>query len=510
MAIPMLNMPNKIKGGRWTVARFFLVSTAYTSAWLAVSSQLDYFKDLYGPQILLQLNIAYYLPTVPLLLLSSLLDRHLDRKLGVARNILLRLLLGLVGYGLLAAWFPFQPTDLSVLIITVVALGLFSGLAFSASYQLVSRFANKNVIALGMGCTAAGPLVLALELCAGIGPHASHADMVLLYGAVALIVAAGAAAAASLVARHWAALDAGAGGEPAAGFTSAGAAPEGPRMPLLSPGGPLECGPRSGSGSALMHPLVSYSSLEPYRTYMSTDGEVVADDGSFHGALERAAPYDAWKADCAAHGGAGPGAWNPAAPPTPPAPAAAAWGPGSPAQQVGAGREVLHAIRLPLTAHFVSSTISLTVFPFFTYVPSSGLLGESFPRILFFARVFADIAGRLAPRSRFATPSSPRALLGVALFKLALVPIFFAYLKAPPAWRSDVGALLLVCVLWLLGGWSNTSVNLLAPRLVLPELKGTAAAYMAIAYQTAHFLGLAVAVCLALLLYGDTTGRRPH
>lgn len=41
------------------------------------------------------------------------------------------------------------------------------------------------------------------------------------------------------------------------------------------------------------------------------------------------------------------------------------------------------------------------------------------PKILFFARVFADIAGRLAPRSRFATPSSPRALLGVALFKLA-------------------------------------------------------------------------------------------
>ncbi|RMZ55669.1 hypothetical protein APUTEX25_000252 [Auxenochlorella protothecoides] len=40
-------------------------------------------------------------------------------------------------------------------------------------------------------------------------------------------------------------------------------------------------------------------------------------------------------------------------------------------------------------------------------------------KILFFARVFADIAGRLAPRSRFATPSSPRALLGVALFKLA-------------------------------------------------------------------------------------------
>ena len=32
----------KIKGGRWTVARFFLVSVAFTSAWLAVSSQREW------------------------------------------------------------------------------------------------------------------------------------------------------------------------------------------------------------------------------------------------------------------------------------------------------------------------------------------------------------------------------------------------------------------------------------------------------------------------------------
>ena len=44
----------KIKGGRWTVARFFLVSTAYTSVWLAVSSELGYYKNLHGPQVLLQ------------------------------------------------------------------------------------------------------------------------------------------------------------------------------------------------------------------------------------------------------------------------------------------------------------------------------------------------------------------------------------------------------------------------------------------------------------------------
>ena len=51
----------------------------------------------------------------------------------------------------------------------MVALGLFSGIAFSASYQLVSRFANKNVIALGLGCSASGPLVLALQILCGVG-----------------------------------------------------------------------------------------------------------------------------------------------------------------------------------------------------------------------------------------------------------------------------------------------------------------------------------------------------
>lgn len=88
-----------------------------------------------------------------------------------------------------------------------------------------------------------------------------------------------------------------------------------------------------------------------------------------------------------------------------------------------------------------------------------------------------------------------------------MVPVFFVYLRAPPAWRSDVAALGLVFLLWMLGGWVNTSANLFAPRLVGPELKGTAAGLMAIAYQTAHFIGLAVAVVVALAMYGDIT---PH
>lgn len=109
-----------------------------------------------------QLNIAYYLPSIPLLIVSAFLDKPLEARLGgcyplaawhplaacqaafdwgvlvsslpaslpavchapstsparcagrpplagVARTILTRLLLGLVGYGAVCAWFPFMP-----------------------------------------------------------------------------------------------------------------------------------------------------------------------------------------------------------------------------------------------------------------------------------------------------------------------------------------------------------------------------------------------------------------
>lgn len=49
----------------------------------------------------------------------------------------------------------------------------------------------------------------------------------------------------------------------------------------------------------------------------------------------------------------------------------------------------------------------------------------------------------------------------------------------------------------------NTMANVLAPRLVPPHLKPTAAGLMAITYQTSHFMGLLIATLSALLLYGD-------
>ena len=64
------------------------------------------------------------------------------------------------------------------LLSAVIALGVFGGIAFSAAYQLVSRFANKNVIALGLGCSAGGPVVLLVEVLLGMGPSPTQRQQV--------------------------------------------------------------------------------------------------------------------------------------------------------------------------------------------------------------------------------------------------------------------------------------------------------------------------------------------
>ena len=56
---------------------------AHSIGWFTVSSLLGYYALLYGPQILLLMNIAYYLPSIPLLLLSAFCDEWLDKTFGM-------------------------------------------------------------------------------------------------------------------------------------------------------------------------------------------------------------------------------------------------------------------------------------------------------------------------------------------------------------------------------------------------------------------------------------------
>lgn len=64
---------------------------AYNVPWTAISSLLGQFSYHFKqPRILLYLNLAYFLPSVPALLIHSSLQERLERRYGLPKAALLR------------------------------------------------------------------------------------------------------------------------------------------------------------------------------------------------------------------------------------------------------------------------------------------------------------------------------------------------------------------------------------------------------------------------------------
>lgn len=109
---------------------------------------------------------------------------------------------------------------------------------------------------------------------------------------------------------------------------------------------------------------------------------------------------------------------------------------------------------------------SFVVFPFFTYVPSSGWLGPKLPKLLFMVKITIDNVGRALPNAHGKLMlRSGRLLLAISVFKASLEAFFFAYLFAWPRDRLSDGLLCaFVVVYWLLAGFISTTAYCQATR----------------------------------------------
>lgn len=406
---------------------------------------------------------------------------------------------------------------------------------------MVARFANKNVIALGVGFSASGPLVLLMQIAVGLKSTPTHRQHVILYLSIAALVVLGLWAAVSLLFRHWDAINS--TGPPAEHDAeqpllaeetgditgSAAAGSDDVEVERLTPVG-SSMGPLSrltpDKKMRSMPRQLAYSLLEPYeQPYLSARREFTSPSVRLARRLSSPMklPRDGAEAghEEAADGRGGEGSHIAEGDIQRSVSAPAEWhhrgsGDGSDAESfytvedhhedgveggVTGMMEVGRLIWPALIAIGLQAGIALTLFPFFTYIPSSGLLGDELPKVLFFGRIFADVAGRLLPRSKFFVPSSINAVLIIALCKLTAEPLFFVYLKTPERMHSDVFIIAYIVLMWGASGYVNTAANMCAPKMVPPALKSTAAALMAIVYQSGHFVGLVVATVLNLLMF---------
>lgn len=70
------------------------MQVAYTIGWTAISSELSYYKATFGPHMLLLLNAAYFLPSLPVMLLQTVWDHQYDHWFGVAASTATRFVVG--------------------------------------------------------------------------------------------------------------------------------------------------------------------------------------------------------------------------------------------------------------------------------------------------------------------------------------------------------------------------------------------------------------------------------
>jgi hypothetical protein len=78
-----------------------------------------------------------------------------------------------------------------------------SAIAFSTSYQLVQHFRHADIIALGIGGVATGPLVLALQVVLDVGPEPRRWQWIAMFEVTAAVMVTGLLSCTSLFTQYW-------------------------------------------------------------------------------------------------------------------------------------------------------------------------------------------------------------------------------------------------------------------------------------------------------------------
>lgn len=463
---------------------FFLVSVAYKMPWTALSSLLTQFSKEFGPEVLLYLNVAYFFPSIPVLVLQSAVHSQLEAYLGPARSYLWRLTVGLGGLVLMSASLPLWAGQLGSLVTATGIIGMAYGLAFGTSYQLVAKFGSSSTVALTTGFVSCGPIVLLFDVFLKRGPFYPPQALQTFFKLVALQVVVGLAAAVYLVGSQWREL--GSKDQLHTHMKHLGRQQDTIKGAL---GAMEDYQDKSGEGAHWGHHNQEHDvgTGSPRPRVPNVSSHQATSSNCLHMTQLQRLSHHSSK-------GSSPGGsprWN---------------------QDRVSIIEVLHeeekkrelgqwSLLLTISpaawSIFLSVGTSMMVFPFFTYVTSTGLWADQLPQVLFYIRLCGDILGRLVPGSL--QTRNVRVLLTWALVKGLMTPLLMAALVVPDWVMGDLGIAVTVGIFWTLSGYVNTCAYLVAQRLVPPPLQSRAGGLMATVFQTSCFLGLVAAYVIQVV-----------
>lgn len=131
---------------------FLLLALAYMSSWTMMGALVSYFKQHHGPDFLVKLNCAYYLPGLPLALLQQHYESALDARFGSHAAYLARNLLAFSMLTLVLLRLPSVPaSDASMLLGLTSVMGTFCWLAHGTASTVAVMFPRAAMAWLQSG-----------------------------------------------------------------------------------------------------------------------------------------------------------------------------------------------------------------------------------------------------------------------------------------------------------------------------------------------------------------------
>jgi hypothetical protein len=171
---------------------FFASGLGTSLCYIATLSSLVYFKILYGASSFAFLNLAVYLPLLPISLAQALWDQYYDLRYASRNTFLAR---GVVGFllGLLGTLQMINHTGLFAVVVNALLQGTGGAILYGTLNQLASFAASDDddgtlQTAVSAGVQASALIVLVVDIATGFGVHEASRFSTFLWSIVAIEV----------------------------------------------------------------------------------------------------------------------------------------------------------------------------------------------------------------------------------------------------------------------------------------------------------------------------------
>lgn len=181
--VPLTTSPPQAQGDDLTTLLeqilFFACGVGSSLCYIATLSSLVHFKLLYGADSFVFLNLAVYLPLLPISLTQVRWDQYFDIRYQSRRTFLWRglvgFVLGLVGTLLMIRCYTNSSGSLGALVFHAFLQGTGGAILYGTLNQLASFVGSgdgrKNKMAVSAGIQASALVVLIVSICTGFGVH---------------------------------------------------------------------------------------------------------------------------------------------------------------------------------------------------------------------------------------------------------------------------------------------------------------------------------------------------